>query len=142
MTILKRYEPFFTMLGAVASVVAVLITIISVIPSNSVTDYIRLIGSERLAPNGYSVLPNALDVVPKNTDFSLGIGDSALLTEDEITLTLENAEGKDRTKIIVDGVAYGLQKGYKYPVLNSGCKLWLFNLNHDRNKYSYRLECS
>lgn len=142
MNVLEKYEPFFTMLGAIASVLAVAITIIGLMPSNNITDPIRLFGSEKLAPKGYSVLPNALDIVPENTNFSLSVGDSALLTRKEIPFTLQRTDGKDMTVIIVDGGSYGLQKGFKAPVSNSGCYLWLFGLDHDKNRYSYRLECS
>ena len=138
---LKPLVPFFTIIGAIATVVGTLIGLMDVMPSNPVVINIQLFGARFFAPDGYEVVPSHLRVIPKNAKFVRGIGGTALLTESEVTFAVDKDYHSKGTYIFLDGKRRYLKRGNKLPVGDTECFIWLYHIETEKNMYSYQLKC-
>ncbi|MGC1509833.1 hypothetical protein, partial [Ketobacter sp.] len=79
MTLLKKLEPLFTMIGALSSALAVIITFLQVLPSNFISERTLVFFAEKFVPKGFAILPVDLRVIHNNTKFAMKVGDTALI---------------------------------------------------------------
>ncbi len=142
MNTIRRIEPLFSILGAIATIVALLISL----PSNPVSLRLQFIFSNIFAPDGYEVLPVRLETIPKNRTFERGIGGTALLTEEEVTFSVNAPGGPQAVYLTVGGTPVYLKQGGHYEFGGDSCILWLFNVGESNENssinYSFEIKCS
>jgi hypothetical protein len=141
MNFLTSLTPLFRAMEAIAAVLGVIIALIGILPSNQTFNYFKIIGAESMAPKGYKLIPSGLEIITENSKFIRGKGGSALLTSKEITFSVQHTYS-DKAYVFLDGQRHLLMSGKNLPIKNTGCFLWLYDINQPENRGSFHVKCS
>lgn len=144
MRFLKKVEPIFTIIGAIATVVSLLI---SIAPSTTYLDRIRVWGSSLVAPKDYEVVPIKVSEINSGDDFALKIDQSASLNGKEaiFAITGSRYKGKVPTVTLSDQkrVRYAQPKiGEVLSFGKQGCGVTYIGFTKNPSLYSFRLKCN
>jgi len=134
----EKVEPFFTIVGAVATVITLLV---SLAPTSPIIDKIKISGAKLLIPENYEIVPAPLNKVQENSTFKISAGQSALLTEEEVTFSLEKNRGKNSVVISIDGKRVILRKGTHQDISETNCFIWLHQIDVEQDQYSFEVKC-
>ncbi|GAA3531239.1 hypothetical protein GCM10022394_08180 [Zobellella aerophila] len=129
------------MLGAIAAVIGVAVTLLGFLPPNQLTINFQLYGAKLIAPKGYDVVPSELEIIPENSEFIRGIGGTALLTRHEITFAVESDYRSHGTYVLLGGKRRYLKRGDNLAVGDTECFIWLYHIDTEKNMYRYQLKC-
>jgi hypothetical protein len=142
---MKWLVDIFAIIGVVSSVLSTYVAYLTYENSSSNVNEKGIRGikasiAEVIAPSGYSLTPSKLQVIRENTNFTVAIGDSALLTESKkYPLAITKDSNDDGVFLMLDGSSVFMKKGSKENVHNTNCYIWLYQIQ--KPNYTLQLRC-
>jgi hypothetical protein len=143
---MKKIKIFFSIIGAIASVVSAMIAVINYLPESLKKDTIieraQISTAKIIAPQAYDVVPKNLDIIKINSTFTRSPGGSALLTESKrVPFAVYKVGHKGIVGVYINGERDSMRVGQSLQVPETDCTIWLFDIKDSIGPYSFELRC-
>ena len=143
-----RLNLLFSGIGAVCTVVGTLIAVVTAVSTLSpptsfagdLADSVLVSLAKFVVPSGYSVVPYSLKVIPPNSNFIMGVGESALLTQAEKVTFAVTGSSDDVVSIKINGLLRTLRVG-EHSRVGAECSVWLYHIDTQKKRYSFQIRC-
>lgn len=142
---MKRISEFFTIVGVLLSFVTTFFGYLVYVEDKAgiKEDGVRRLqvaAAEVFAPSDYSLTPKILDVILEGSNFTVSVGDTALMTQTQkLPFAVTSGSNDSRVSIVLNGRGHSLYKGSTLKVPYTDCYMWLYHISNPN--YTFQLRC-
>jgi len=141
---MTKFNITLQLIGVIATVLSTYIGYLVLINDSSYSEEssvntIKLKVAEVVAPKGYTLNNPKINVIERNSYFSVKVRDSAYLFSDEKIPFSVKKGYTNRVVLLINGRSMTVSLGGTAKIENTGCRFWLYSI--ELKQYNMELKC-